>query len=474
MPTTLVWFRQDLRIADQPALAAAAARGAVVPVYIWAPEDEGRWAPGGASRWWLHHSLASLAEQLREIGSRLIVRRGPALATLQSLLDETGADGVAWCRRYEPAAIERDKAVKAALAAASVRAESFNGSLLHEPWTVATKQGAPYQVFTPFWKACQAARVDREPSAAPTELAKPKKWPKSLPLDEFALLPTISWDREFYDAWEPGAPAAERKLAAFVGKKLASYKEARNRLDGEGFSRLSPHLHFGELSPRQVWAAVAGSAKPQAAGAAALLNEIGWREFAHHLLYHFPHTTELPLRDAFRHMPWSRSAVRLKRWQQGQTGFPIVDAAMRQLWATGFMPNRARMIVASFLTKDLLIKWQAGAAWFWDALVDADLANNTLGWQWTAGCGADAAPYFRVFNPVSQAEQFDPEGSYIRRWVPELKHLPAPWIFKPHEAPNNVLADLHIRIGKTYPAPIVDHAAARETALAAFAKIRGS
>jgi deoxyribodipyrimidine photo-lyase len=473
MATTLVWLRQDLRIADQPALAAAAARGAVVPVYIWAPEDEGRWAPGGASRWWLHHSLASLVGQLKALASRLVLRRGPPLATLRALLNEAGADAVMWCRRYEPASIERDKVVKAAFASAGIRAESFNGSLLHEPWTIATKLGAPYQVFTPYWKACQATRIDHEPMPAPRALQPPRRWPKSLPLDELELLPAIPWDRQFYDAWEPGAPAAERKLREFVAQRLAAYKDDRNRLDA-GFSLLSPHLHFGELSPRQVWAAVERYGKAQATSGAAFLSEIGWREFAHHLLYHFPHTAEEPLREPFRKLAWSRGTTRLKRWQRGQTGYPIVDAAMRQLWATGFMPNRARMIVASFLCKDLLIKWQAGAAWFWDTLVDADLANNTLNWQWTAGCGADAAPFFRVFNPVSQAEKFDPTGDYIRRWVPELKHLPTPWIFKPHEAPNNVLADLHIRIGRTYPKPIVDHAAAREAALAAFAKIRGS
>jgi deoxyribodipyrimidine photo-lyase len=474
MPTTLVWYRQDLRLADQPALAASAARGPVVPVYIWAPDEEGRWPYGGASRWWLNHSLASLAEQLTSQGSRLIIRRGPSLATLQTLLAETGADAVMWCRRYEPASIERDKAVKAALITAGVKAESFNGSLLHEPWTVATKQGAPYQAFTPFWKACQATQVNRDPAPAPRELPAPRRWPSSLPLDELELLPTIPWDRQFYDAWEPGAPAAERKLREFAAAKLASYKEDRDRVDGDGFSRLSPHLHFGELSPRQVWATMQQHTKPHAASGAAFLSEIGWREFAHHLLYHFPHTAEDPLREPFRKLAWSRSTTRLERWERGQTGYPIVDAAMRELWATGFMPNRARMIVASFLCKDLLIKWQAGAEWFWDTLVDADLANNTLNWQWTAGCGADAAPFFRVFNPVSQAEKFDPAGNYIRRWVPELKHLPTPWIFKPHEAPNNVLADLHIRIGHTYPKPLVDHAAAREAALAAFAKIRGN
>lgn len=474
--TTIVWFRQDLRIADQPALVAAAARGPVVPAFIWAPEEEGDWAPGGASRWWLHHSLVSLAGQLEGVGSRLIIRRGASLEVLSQLAAATGADHVVWCRRYEPAAIARDKQVKAALLHTGLRTESFNGSLLHEPWTIATKQGRPYQVFTPFWKACNVAEVDREPLPAPRKLEGPGKWPASMPVDELELLPRIPWEGLFYDAWEPGAPAAEKKLAAFARSQLEKYKDDRNRLDLDGFSRLSPHLHWGELSPRQVWAKVADRAgsQPGAAGPRSFLTEIGWREFAYHLLYHFPQTTDRPLKEQFSKLAWSRGKLHLKLWQRGQTGYPIVDAAMRELWATGFMPNRARMIVASFLAKDLLIRWQAGAAWFWDTLVDADLSNNTLGWQWTAGCGADAAPYFRVFNPVSQAEQFDPEGAYIRRWVPELSHMPTPWIFKPWEAPNNVLSAAGVRLGENYPQPIVDHAVARDAALAAFAKIKGS
>ncbi|HMO85388.1 MAG TPA: deoxyribodipyrimidine photo-lyase [Lacipirellulaceae bacterium] len=474
---TIVWLRQDLRVADHPALHAAAERPGVIPLFIWAPDEEGAWPAGGATRWWLHHSLASLDEQLQQLGSRLIVRRGPAHQTLRAVIDETGADAVLWCRRYEPAAIARDKQLKATLATAGIRAESFNGSLLHEPWTISTRQGGPFQVFTPFWKSCQAADVERDPLPAPRRLPPPDAWPESLPLNALELLPTIPWDRGFYETWTPGAPAAERRLAAFCAERLAAYKQDRNRVDIEGFSRLSPHLHFGELSPRQAWQAVQQTVaqEPTAAeGAASFLSEVGWREFAHHLLYHFPHTTDRPLREAFEKFPWAGDRSAERQWQRGRTGYPIVDAAMRELWATGFMPNRARMIVASFLTKDLLIPWQQGARWFWDTLVDADLANNTLGWQWTAGCGADAAPYFRVFNPVSQAEQFDPQGDYIRRWVPELGRLEPPWLFKPWEAPNNVLTAAGVRLGDTYPRPIVDHAAAREAALAAFAKIRGS
>jgi deoxyribodipyrimidine photo-lyase len=472
--TTIVWFRQDLRVDDHPALTAAAARSAVVPVFIWSPDEEGAWAPGGATRWWLHHALTSLDEQLRRLKSRLIVRRGPALGALQKLIEQTGANCVVWNRRYEPAAIVRDKLVKAELIAAGVRTESFNGGLLHEPWTIATKQGSPYKVFTPFWKACQAAGVDHEPTPAPAQLPKPRAWPESVPLDELQLLPKIPWDRQFNDIWKVGAEAAKMHLTMFLRSRLADYEDRRNQLDNEGSSRLSPHLHFGELSPSQVWAAVKRSSSARGAGDAAFLTELGWREFAHHVLYHFPATTNEPLREEFRLFPWSRSKQRLKAWQRGITGYPIVDAAMRQLWATGFMPNRARMIVASFLTKHLRIPWLEGARWFWDTLVDVDLANNSLNWQWTAGCGADAAPYFRIFNPVTQAEQFDPQGDYIRRWVPELSRMPAPWISKPWDAPDNVLNEAGVRLGVDYPRPIVDHATAREEALAAFAKIRGA
>jgi deoxyribodipyrimidine photo-lyase len=473
---TIVWLRQDLRLADNPALQAAARRGPVVPVYRWAPHEEGRWAPGAASRWWLHYSLAHLAERLADVDSYLVIRRGPSLAALDALVEETGASAVYWNRRYEPAAVQRDAGVKAALSKRGVVVESFNGSLLHEPWTVATRLGKPYQVFTPYWKACLAMGVDHDPHDAPQHLPPPSRWPSGVMLDDLELLPTIPWDREFYSTWQVGELAAQERLAGFVAEDLAAYHESRNQLDHRGWSRLSPHLHFGELSPRQVWAAVQAAtrvdrkAKP---GAEAFLAELGWREFAHHLLYHFPASQHQSLRENFRRFRWRASRQLLRRWQRGQTGYPIVDAAMRQLWATGYMPNRARMIVASFLTKDLRVRWQRGAEWFWDTLLDADLANNTLGWQWTAGCGADAAPYFRIFNPVSQAEKFDPDGNYIRRWIPELAHLPTPWIFQPWEAPHDVLAAARVILGRTYPEPVVDHAQARRAALAAYKKVRG-
>ena len=480
-PLTIVWFRQDLRIADQPALRRAVDRGAVVPVYIWAPDEEGDWPLGGASRWWLHHSLASLDEQLRERGARLIIRRGPTQQALDELIEETGATAVYWNRRYEPAAIERDKQVKATLLSRGVQAESFNGSLLYEPWTILTKQNAPYQVFTPYWKACLSANVAHETLPTPRDVAFPAKASKSAPLDELELLPSIGWDADFYDAWKVGAPAAERRLQQFTAEAIGRYHEDRDRVDVDGSSLLSPHLHFGELSPRQVWAAVEKErAKSPAVksrigkGAEVFLKEVGWREFAYHLLYHFPQTPAEPLREQFRSFPWRRCNKDLKAWQRGQTGFPIVDAAMRQLWATGYMPNRTRMVVASFLTKDLRLPWLHGAEWFWDTLVDADLANNTLGWQWTAGCGADAAPYFRVFNPTMQAEKADPEGDYIRRWVPELAKLPTKWLREPWTATAEELAAAGVQLGEHYPQPIVDHREARDAALAAYEKIRVS
>jgi deoxyribodipyrimidine photo-lyase len=463
----IVWHRQDLRVADNPALRAARDHGAVVPVYIWSPHEEGAWAPGGASRWWLHRSLRALHEDLASRGSRLILRRGDALSALRALIAETGATAVFWNRRYEPAIVARDRAVKAALRADGVAAESFNASLLFEPWAIATKTGGPFQVFTPFWNACRAAPPPPPPLPAPKAIAAPPSWPAGEALGDLALEPEIDWAGGLRDAWEVGAAAAERRLARFVQRGLASYAARRDEIDEDATSRLSPHVHFGEIGPRQIWSKVADADRSDR-----FATEIGWREFAHHLLFHFPQTAERPLRAAFDRFPWRRAPAALRAWQRGRTGYPIVDAAMRCLWTTGWMPNRARMIVASFLTKHLLLPWQEGAAWFWDTLVDADLASNTLGWQWAAGCGADAAPYFRIFNPTLQGEKFDAEGAFVRRWVPELAGLPAKWIHRPSSAPASVLAAAGVSPGREYPRPIVDHAESRERALAAFASIR--
>ena len=444
---TIVWFRHDLRLDDNPALVTAAARGAVVPVFIWAPDEEQPWAPGAASRWWLHHSLEKLAAALAKAGAPLVIRSGGSLEVLRAVAKECGASGVVWNRRYEPAVVTRDTQIKKALAADGLAVESFNGSLLFEPMHVATKEGRPYQVFTPFWRALLAKDEPAEPVAAPRRLRAAEASPRTEPLAALRLLPPIAWDGTMTKTWAPGAAGGEQRLARFLDAALAGYATDRDRPDREGTSSLSPHLHFGEISPRRVWhavrAAVGGTpaAKITRGGAEAYLRELGWREFANHLLFHFPHTSDAPLRADYAKFPWANDPVGLRAWQRGRTGYPIVDAGMRQLWATGWMHNRVRMIVASFLVKDLRVSWLEGARWFWDTLVDADLAANTLGWQWAAGCGADAAPYFRIFNPTSQGEKFDPDGSYANRWA---------------------------GLGPDYPEPIVDHAAARKLALEAL------
>ena len=474
---SIVWFRTDLRLADNPALRAAMARGgAVVPVFIWAPDEEAPWQPGGASNWWLHQSLKSLDAGLREAGSRLILRRGPALETLRALAKEVGANAVFWNRRYEPAIIARDSKVKESLRADGITVESFNAALLHEPWTIRNKSGKPFQVFTPFWRHCTGLQDPAEPLPSPREIQAPSRWPRSLSIAELELEPGIDWTPGMRAAWTPGETGAKERLKTFLAGAFAGYSEKRNRPDIEGTSRLSPHLHFGEISPRQVWHAVARSAERRSGLGAwrhsQFLAEVGWREFAHHLLFHFPHTPTEPLREDFKRFPWRMDEKEFKAWQKGRTGFPIVDAGMRELWSTGWMHNRVRMIAASFLVKDLLISWREGAAWFWDTLVDADLANNTLGWQWTSGCGADAAPYFRIFNPVSQGEKFDPGGEYVRRWCPELARMPAKWIHQPDRAPVDVLRAAGVEIGRTYPEPIVGHSIARHAALEAFERLK--
>ncbi len=472
---SLVWQRLDLRLADNPALHAAAERGAVIPVFIHAPAEEAPWAPGGASLWWLHQSLAAHDASLRKIGSRLIVRHGPTLETLQALIKETGATAVFWNRRYEPAVTARDTKIKATLREAGLKVESFNGALLHEPWTIANQSGKPYQVFTPFWKQCLAKSDPPEPLSAPKKLPAPDQWPKSLALAELELEPKIKWAEGIRAAWQPGEQGAGKMLKTFLADAFADYSDQRNRPDVRGTSRLSPHLHFGEISPRQIWQAVRTHAEKHGHKSwrdSQYLAEVGWREFSHHLLHHFPRTPTEPLREEFKKFPWRKDQDFLNAWQRGQTGYPIVDAGMRELWTTGWMHNRVRMIVASFLVKDLLLSWREGGAWFWDTLVDADLAQNTLGWQWTAGCGADAAPYFRVFNPVSQGEKFDPKGDYVRKWCPELAPLPNEWLHQPDKAPEKVLAQAGITLGKHYPEPVVNHAIAREVALEAFAKVK--
>lgn len=470
---SIVWLRHDLRLADNPALQAAAARRApLIPIYILCPEEEGVWIPGGASRWWLHQSLASLQYELKERGSRLILCHGKALPTLEGIIEDVGAVSVFWNRRYEPSSRTRDEAVATALRRKGLHVATFNASLLFEPDSITTLEGRPYKVFTPFWRACLRQAEPTVPQPEPQTFIAPTAWPKSLKLATLGLEDRIDWAGGLRSAWTPGTMGAVRELNRFLDVALDAYIDDRNRPDRLGTSRLSPHLHFGEISPRMIWHAVqsrlAATSIDTLRHAETYLSEIGWREFAYYLLNHFPHTTEQPLRPDFKSFPWREDAVALNAWCKGRTGYPIVDAGMRELWETGWMHNRLRMIVASFLVKDLFIPWQQGARWFWDTLVDADLASNTLGWQWTAGCGADAAPFFRIFNPVKQGETFDPQGTYICRYVPELRRLPDRWIHQPWKAPKEVLTAAGVTLGETYPAPIVDHAIARAEALRAY------
>ncbi len=463
MNTAIVWFRRDLRLSDNPALVAAAEEAdAVIPVYIWSPEDEGEWAPGGAQRWWLHRSLAALGQVLEDRGSRLIIRRGPAREALAGLVAETGAGGVFWNRLYDPALVERDTRIKSDLAGAGVEARSFKAGVLFEPREIRTGQGGPYRVFTPFWRACQKHPEPAAPLKPPSHLPAPADWPSGHAVEALGLLPDIPWHESLEAAWTPGESGAHGRLGAFVQHGLIGYGEDRDRPDREGVSRLSPYLHHGELSPRQAWHAVAAQrGEAPEKDVEAWLRELGWREFAHHVLFHFPRTPSEPMHEKYAAFPWREDHEEmLEAWRRGRTGIPVVDAGMRQLWSTGWMHNRVRMIVASLLVKNIRAPWQAGARWFWDTLVDADLASNTMGWQWSAGCGADAAPYFRIFNPVTQGEKFDPEGKYVKRWVPELGDVPAKYVHRPWERPP-----------PGYPAPVVDLKSSREEALAALKSI---
>jgi deoxyribodipyrimidine photo-lyase len=467
MSTAIVWFRRDLRLADNPALDAAF-RGyqRIIAVYVHAPDEEAPWAPGAASRWWLHHSLVALDADLRERGARLHVLRGPTLEALRSLATRSGAEAVIWNRLYEPAVIARDSAVKTALRESGLVAESHKAGLLFEPWEVETGQGAPYRVFTPFWRNVRARFAPRPPIAAPARIDTPEV-EGGLAIDELGLLPTIGWDNGIAATWTPGEAGAHSVFDDFLDGTVADYAGDRDRPDRAGTSRLSPYLHFGEISPAQIaWSIeeCRRDARTQRVrdGSESFLREIGWREFSHHLLYHFPEMPTKALNARFDGFRWARKdRDLLRRWQRGRTGIPIVDAGMRELWSSGIMHNRVRMLVASFLTKNLRQHWLHGARWFWDTLVDADLANNAQGWQWTAGCGVDASPYFRIFNPVTQGEKFDPEGHYVRRWVKELADVPAAIIHRPWSDPECLA-----RTG--YPPPMVDLSESRGVALAAY------
>lgn len=466
---TIVWFRKDLRIEDHPALLAAQQKGGpIIPVYIWAPQEEGEWPLGAASKWWLHHSLEALENSLAEINLKLIIRKGDSLTVLMEIIQESKADTLFWHNRYEPVSIARDRVIKNKLIEKGLRVQSFNGSLLFEPVEISTKQNTPYKVFTPFWNCCLKTNDSFIPLKAPGLCRGFESSLFSEKINNLNLLPTIQWDKGLQSEWRPGEKNALENLKLTVETIVDGYATNRDRPDIDGVSKLSPHLHFGEVSPRQVWNAVTNRFPEECEQSNSFLRQLGWREFAHYLLYHFPHTPTQPLQERFIHFKWKENDKALKAWQRGLTGYPLVDAGMRQLWHIGWMHNRVRMIVGSFLVKDLMLPWQLGAKWFWDTLVDADLANNTLGWQWIAGCGADAAPYYRIFNPTTQGEKFDITRGYVRKWIPELASLPDKWLYKPWLAPKNELDQAGVVLGVDYPYPIVDHAIVRLEALELF------
>ena len=467
---TIVWFRRDLRLADQAALAAAACKSPVIPVFILDDAKAGAWKAGGAHRWWLHHSLESLADGLGRLGSGLVLRRGDSAETILALAQEVGASAIHTGILPEPWEKAADDAVATALKGTGCGFHRHQTVLMHDPDAITTQAGKPFSVFTPFANAFGRAVHPPPPAPAPKHLPK-APLPKSDMLADWRLLPTIGWDSEIAAHWRPGETGAADVLARFVAEAAERYDVGRNEVATEGSSSLSPHLHWGEISPWQVWEALE-KAKP-GAGVTAFRRELVWREFTSHVLWHHPTLPDEPLRPEFQSFPWRQDAAGLRAWQKGMTGVPIVDAGMRQLWSIGWMHNRVRMITASFLIKHLLVSWTEGETWFWDTLVDGDLANNSVNWQWVAGCGADPSPFFRIFNPVLQGKKFDPAGDYVRRWVPELARLDTKFIHDPWAAPRSVLENAGIAIGKTYPAPLIDLDVGRARALAELRRATG-
>ncbi len=483
MATALVWFRQDLRMADNPALCAACEcintcddsgnKNEIIPLYIYDTSLEEQASLGGASKWWLHHALNDLAARF---DNKLIVRAGKPLDVIQSLCKDYDIDAVYWNRMYESWARERDSEIKKTLKSNGIEAKSYNGSLLWEPMDVLKNDGTPYKVFTPYYrKGCLRRASPRYPLPEPKfTLFHTLKSEADSAISRLNLLPNIPWDDTIKNVWQVSENAAKNKLKNFIGSAIQAYTDARNLPAVKGTSQLSPYLHFGQISPHQIWYAVhdafGGDVSQQ--GVDTYLSEIGWREFSYYLLYHFPHMPHQNFNAKFNKVTWRNSESDFKAWIRGKTGVPIVDAGMRELWQTGYMHNRVRMIVGSYLVKNLLIDWRRGERWFWDCLLDADTASNAASWQWVAGSGADAAPYFRIFNPILQGEKFDKQGEYVKQFCPELSKLPQKYIHKPWEASDDVLAAAGVTLGKHYPKPLVDLKLSRQRALDAFAAMK--
>lgn len=468
MAATIVWFRKDLRLEDNPAWSKAMSLGQpVLPLYVYDRGSEVDWAPGGASRWWQHHALKDLDCELRRLGGNLVVLEGDSVEVLDRLVKSHGVEHLFWNRRYEAAAVSLDSGVERYFNGTGLNLWSGNASLLFEPWDVETQGGTPFKVYTPFRNACEK-RPLKSPMVADNGTFRmcPSS---SQDLEDFRLLPKLDWADSFAEGWDPTRRGGLNRLDQFLGKAVGAYKTGRDIPSRDGTSRLSPYLSWGQIGVREIAARLRGLKENESVQT--FRDELIWREFAYHVLFNFPETPTKPLQSKYDRFPWKKNTAYLRAWQQGKTGYPIVDAGMRQLWQKGWMHNRVRMIVGSLLVKHLLQPWQDGAKWFWDCLVDADLASNTLGWQWAGGCGADAAPYFRVFNPILQGGKFDANGEYVREFVPELAKLPNKFIHQPWEAPLAVLETASLRLGKDYPFPIIDHGEGRKRALEALASL---
>ena len=461
------WFRQDLRLSDNPALTKATEHGVVLPIYILDDDNAGNHFMGSASRWWLHYSLEALNTSL---DNKLSVYHGNPQTILDDILSRYGVDAIYWNRCYEPWRIHRDTFIKKKFKMSGIEVHTCNGSLLWEPWNIKKDNGKPYKIFTPFYKkGCLNSEELRFP------LSEPKNTqyihdPGHAGIDTPGLLPKIRWDKKLEPHWKIGEEAAQKRLDAFIHKGLSFYKDGRDFPSKPCVSRLSPHLHFGEISPNQLWHAVRSIGDDK--NIEHFCRELGWREFSYSQLYHNPELPHKNLQSKFDAFPWVENEDHLHAWQRGQTGIPMVDAGMNELWHTGYMHNRVRMIVGSFLVKNLRLHWNHGERWFWETLIDADLANNSASWQWIAGCGADAAPYFRIFNPVTQGQKFDPDGEYVRQYVPEIALLQNKYLFSPWEAPESILKEAGIKLGSTYPYPVVDLKQSRQEALQAFKSLK--